>query len=56
MDGHGGEGVRAGGVNPEWNALAVPEDAAPVEDVAVGMGWADEVDCGAALLEFPVPP
>ena len=25
MDGGGGEGVRAGGVMPEWNAGAVPD-------------------------------
>ena len=57
MDGHGGEGARAGGVRPEWKTAGVLVDAAgPDEDVADGMGCADEAECGAELLDAAAPP
>jgi len=37
--------------------VAVLVDAAgPEDDVAVGMGWADEVECGAELFDVAAPP
>lgn len=56
MDGGGGDGVRAGGVMPEWKAGAVPDRTVGIPLPAMFWGTASEEDPGRLVDEDALLP